>query len=101
MISFFENFNVSPAVHTDAPNNTMSFKRNWPGIGEMKGNENPSCMIPGVESKKVSVRMNVMIAPRLPHKEIFGLNDFKAINTPRTISTTPKMLAKPLTPNAG
>lgn len=75
----------SPAVHTAAPNNTKSFKRNWPGIGEIKGNVYPIWMIPGVEIKKVSVRINMMIAPRLPQKEIFGLTDFMQIYSSRHV----------------
>ncbi len=56
-------------------------------------------MMPGVESKKVMVIINVMMPPILPMAEIFGEKGLQQIKTPNAISTMPNTFEKPSTPN--
>jgi hypothetical protein len=62
-----EAVNASPAVHTAALKNKTSFAINCPGIGDRHGNPYSGCHTPGVESKKVKVTKNMIIAPKLPN----------------------------------
>ncbi len=89
-----EAFNASPAVHTAAARNKTSFAINCPGIGDRLGNPYSGCHTPGVESKKVKVIKNMIIAPKLPNAEAFGENGLAAINIPSRISITPSTMEK-------
>ena len=72
---------------------------NWPGMGEMNGKLYPGCMMPGVESKKDIVTINVMMPPILPMAEIFGEKGLQQIRTPNAISIMPNTFENPSTPN--